>query len=218
MAGVLQSGNSPGEGLQPQRDSSEQDENSTPPLVGNGGSNPPASFKLPPRLGRRKDLLGRTSQPDSLGHGLPGYPHAPCCLLHRNPLAAHFDEHVTPGVVALLFCGSPLDVPRFVIAIVIHTVDRVLRRRSRSNVVQKTLEGIQPGRIDSNAATAVIGIRRMPLTGAAPDHCFPAEVSCDSRLGASHAISFQISLVRAAAVLPTPLGSHLVYAFGGAAC
>jgi phosphoribosyl 1,2-cyclic phosphodiesterase len=46
MLAVLQSGNSPGEGLQPQRDSSEQDENSTLPLADNPGSSPGGQLKI----------------------------------------------------------------------------------------------------------------------------------------------------------------------------
>jgi phosphoribosyl 1,2-cyclic phosphodiesterase len=46
MLAVLQSGNSPGEGLQSQRDSSEQDENSTLPSAGSPGSNPGGQLKI----------------------------------------------------------------------------------------------------------------------------------------------------------------------------
>lgn len=60
-----------------------------------------------------------------------------------------------PSIACLLGLGRPADIARFVISIIIDSVDRMQRRRHRADVVAEGHEVYHPLVADPDAATAV---------------------------------------------------------------
>lgn len=83
------------------------------------------------------------------------------------------DDHVVTFRLGLLQSGGPTAVSRFVAAVGVQPIDRVLRARTRAHVGQERSEVIRPFLADRNSAPAVV---RISGIATAPKHPAPDSV------------------------------------------
>ncbi len=81
----------------------------------------------------------------------------------RHLLASEHDPVVRPGVVVLLDGGFPPDVGRFVVPVIVDSTKRVSGTkdsafRSRTDVLEEVLEGVEPPHTHPYPTSAVVGV------------------------------------------------------------
>lgn len=79
-------------------------------------------------------------------------------------------------VQRLLPWCSPPAIARFIVTIVVNTVNRVFWGRLWSHVLVKVEKGSHPTVADSNSASSVVAVTRKLLVGASLDHARPSAV------------------------------------------
>ena len=98
---------------------------------------------------------------------------SPCPLRNRHGFAFEFHGMIIPFVVALFFAGRPSAIFRFIIPVVVLSLNRVFFGRRGTHINKEILEFV-PAVTDANASPSVGVPRRMtsrPTTGnhASPD-------------------------------------------------
>jgi hypothetical protein len=107
----------------------------------------------------------------------------------------NLNKAVVALITALLFGCCPSDIPRFVVAVHIYTVKRMLLGWSSSDVGQESLKAIlaAPVRADGYSASAVILVRPATRAEAAVFHAGPYLVF----IAAGHAVCNRVGLLKA---------------------
>lgn len=94
-------------------------------------------------------------------------------LLKAQGLSFKGDDEVAASIKILLLSSSPSNISRLVVAVVIFSLNRVLRRRSWSDVVIESREVGAPLVTDLDASTAPIAISGMFRVVAPLNHSVP---------------------------------------------
>ena len=61
-----------------------------------------------------------------------------------------------PGIILLLNCCCPTNVPRFIIAIIVNAVNTISRTRAGANIIIKIFKGMSPAVTDFYSTPAII--------------------------------------------------------------
>lgn len=114
------------------------------------------------------------------------------------------DENGVASISALFLKRPPVDVPWFIVAIHILTLQRMLLRRSRAKIVVEPLKAIftAPLITDRNTASAVVDVRPAAGTETPIFHACPYLIFITVR----HAVSNAMRSLMAAARRGTPTG------------
>lgn len=103
----------------------------------------------------RDRLFSSAASPDMIIHMRTLDP-GRLAYFRKRPFFALVNQATVASLIAaLLLLRGPADVARLIIAVHVNSVEAVIRRWLRSDVVKKGLEGIRPTLANGNAAPAV---------------------------------------------------------------
>ena len=82
----------------------------------------------------------------------------------------------TATVVRLFLCRRPANIARFVVTVVVDTVDRMFKRRTGTYISKEGSEAVLPAITDRNASATVIDVPTIALIETTPLHAYPRSI------------------------------------------
>lgn len=126
-----------------------------------------------------KDLLDRQSLPSSCVKRVDGHTQSVGPLGKCFRFSAVFDHEsrlVLSSVAGLLLNGGPAAIARFVVAIVIDSINLAFQAWSFAHVLKKPLKGLSPRIADGNASSAIVFISGCVWIFTPPNHRPPGMI------------------------------------------
>ena len=132
-------------------------------------------FRLPPHRAR-KCIFDRPSITESVAYQGATNPQllAPLCDIERQPIKGNVD--IIAPIVCLLLVVCPFAVIGGVGAVVINTIDGMIRAWARPHVFIERFKGFAPARAYGNTSASVVWVARSFLVVAAGTDSLPAIV------------------------------------------